>query len=46
MINLWYEESYWGYKNGVLSGPEEVVKNTISALKKENIKYSINEDKY
>ena len=46
MINLWYDESYWAYKNGILSGPEEVVRNTILALEEENIEYSINEDKY
>ena len=37
MINLWYDESYWAYKNGILSGPEEVVRNTILALEEENI---------
>lgn len=46
MINLWYDESYWAYKNGILSGPEEVVRNTILALEEENIEYSINDDKY
>tara|TARA_B100002019_G_scaffold156991_1_gene135183 strand:- start:1810 stop:2682 length:873 start_codon:yes stop_codon:yes gene_type:complete len=46
MINLWYEESYWGYKNGTLSGPEEVVRNTVLALEQENIPYAINEQKY
>ena len=46
MINLWYDESYWAYKNGTLSGPEEVVRNTILALEEENIEYSINDDKY
>ena len=37
MINLWYDESYWAYTGGKLTGPEEVVRNTISALDKENV---------
>lgn len=46
MINLWYEESYWSYTGGRVSGPEKVVKNTIEALKQESIDFSVNEDKY
>ena len=43
MINLWYEESYWGSGR---SGPQRVVTNTVEALKQEHIPYSVNEDKY
>ena len=46
MINLWYEESYWGHACGRVSGPEKVVKNTIDALEQEGIEYAINEDTY
>ena len=46
MINLWFEESYWAYTNGVVSGPEKVVRNFIKSLEQENISYTINEDKY
>ena len=46
MINLWYEESYWGHAGGRVSGPEKVVKNTIDALEQEGIEYAINEDTY
>ena len=46
MINLWYDESYWAYTGGKLTGPEEVVRNTIAALEKENVEFAINEDRY
>ena len=46
MINLWFEESYWAYTNGVVSGPEKVVRNFIKSLEQENVPYIINEDKY
>ena len=46
MINLWYEESYWGHAGGRVSGPEKVVKNTIDALEQEGIDYAINDDTY
>ena len=46
MINLWYEESYWGHAGGRVSGPEKVVESTIDALDQEGIQYSINEDMY
>jgi len=46
MINLWFEESYWSYRNGVVSGPEKVVRNFIKSLEQENVPYSINKDKY
>ena len=43
MINLWYEESYWG---GRLSGPQRVVQNTIESLTQECIPYCKNTDKF
>ena len=46
MINLWFEESYWDYTNGVVSGPEKVVRNFIKSLEHENVPYSINKDEY
>jgi hypothetical protein len=46
MINLWYDESYWSHRNGVVSGPQKVVNNLISSLNQENIIFSINEGKY
>ena len=46
MINLWFEESYWSYTNGVVSGPEKVVRNFIKSLEQENVPYTINNDKY
>ena len=46
MINLWFEESYWAYTNGVVSGPEKVVRNFIKSLEHENVPYSINKDEY
>ena len=42
MINLWYEESYWNYMGGKLSGPEKVVRNLKESLIQENIDFSIN----
>ena len=42
MINLWFEESYWSYTNGVVSGPEKVVRNFIKSLEQENVPYTIN----
>jgi len=46
MINLWYEESYWAHRNGIVSGPEKVVLNLIKSLDQESVPYSINTDKY
>lgn len=46
MINLWYEESYWAHRNGIVSGPEKVVLNLIKSLDQEGVPYSINIDKY
>ena len=43
MINLWYDESYWSHRNGIVSGPQKVVNNLISSLNQENIIFSINE---
>jgi hypothetical protein len=43
MINLYYDESYWG---GKMNGPHKVVSNLIKSLQQEDIKFSINEEKY
>ena len=43
MINLWYEDSYWGNRT---SGPQKVVQNTIEALTQEEIPFSVNSDIY
>ena len=46
MINLWYEESYWGHTGGRLSGPEMVVKNLIKSLDLVGVPYAINDITY
>ena len=46
MINLWYEDSYWAHRQGIVSGPEKVVKNFIKSLDLEGVSYSINQEKY
>ena len=46
MINLWYEENYWGHTGGRLSGPEMVVRKLIKSLDLMNIPYAINENIY
>tara|TARA_R100001443_G_scaffold104300_2_gene112934 strand:+ start:6398 stop:7255 length:858 start_codon:yes stop_codon:yes gene_type:complete len=46
MINLWYEDSYWAHRQGIVSGPEKVVKNFIKSLDLEGIPYSINQERY
>lgn len=43
MINLYYEESYWG---GKMNGPHKVVYNLIKSLEQDNIQFAINEEKY
>jgi len=43
MINLYYEESYWG---GKMNGPHKVVNNLIKSLNQENILFALNEEKY
>lgn len=43
MINLYYEESYWG---GKMNGPHKVVHNLIKSLEQENVPFSVNEEKY
>ena len=43
MINLYFEESFWG--NG-LNGPYKVVNNLIKSLHQENIQFSVNLEKY
>jgi len=45
MLNLFYEESYWGGASR-MNGPQKVVKNLIASLEQENIPYAINEEKY
>ena len=45
MINLFYEESYWGGAQ-TLSGPKKVVDNLKASLEQEKIPYAINEEKY
>ena len=45
MINLFYEESYWGSAQ-TLSGPKKVIDNLKASLDQENIPYAINEEKY
>ena len=45
MINLFYEESYWGSAQ-TLSGPKKVIDNLKASLEQENIPYAINEEKY
>jgi hypothetical protein len=46
MINLWYDESYWAHRNGIVSGPEKVVKNLIKSLDQESVPYAVNCDRY
>ena len=43
MINLYYDESYWG---GKMNGPHKVVFNLIKSLQQEGVQFSINEEKY
>ncbi len=45
MINLFYEESYWGSAQ-TLSGPKKVIDNLKASLEQENVPYAINEEKY
>ena len=45
MINLFYEEGYWGHSK-TLNGPKKVVYNLIEALEQEGVPYAINEEKY
>tara|TARA_Y100001968_G_scaffold242284_1_gene225913 strand:+ start:944 stop:1810 length:867 start_codon:yes stop_codon:yes gene_type:complete len=45
MINLFYEEAYWGSAQ-TLSGPKKVIDNLKASLDQENIPYAINEEKY
>ena len=45
MINLFYEESYWGSAQ-TLSGPKKVIDNLKASLEQENVPYTINEEKY
>ena len=45
MINLFYEEAYWGSAQ-TLSGPKKVINNLKASLDQEKIPYAINEEKY
>ena len=45
MINLFYEESYWGSAK-TMSGPAKVIHNLRESLEQEKIPYAINEEKY
>jgi len=45
MINLFYDEAYWG-GNPRMNGPKKVVVNLLESLKQENITYTVNEEKY
>ena len=45
MINLYYEEAYWGSAQ-TLSGPKKVINNLKASLDQEKIPYAINEEKY
>ena len=45
MINLFYEEAYWGSAK-TLSGPKKVIDNLKASLEQENVPYAINEEKY
>ena len=45
MINLFYEESYWGHTSK-MNGPKKVVYNLIASLEQEGIPYAVNEEKY
>jgi hypothetical protein len=43
MINLYYDESYWG---GKMNGPHKVVSNLIKSLEQENIQFATNNEVY
>ena len=45
MLNLFYEESYWGGASR-MNGPQKVVVNLLKSLDQEKIPYAINEEKY
>ncbi len=45
MINLFYSESYWSGSSR-MNGPKKLVYNLIESLKKQNIDYAVNEEKY
>ena len=45
MINLFYEESYWGHTNN-MNGPKKVVTNLLASLEQEGIPYAVNVEQY
>lgn len=45
MLNLFYEQSYWGGASR-MNGPQKVVVNLLKSLEQEKIPYAINEEKY
>ena len=45
MINLFYEEAYWGHSSR-MNGPKKVVHNLIASLKQEGVPYAVNVEEY
>lgn len=45
MINLFYEEAYWGHTNN-MNGPKKVVNNLLASLDQEGIPYASNVEQY
>ena len=45
MINLFYEESYWGHTSN-MNGPKKVVTNLLASLEQEGIPYAVNVEQY
>lgn len=45
MINLFYEEAYWGHSSR-MNGPKKVVHNLIASLEQEGVSYAVNVEEY
>ena len=45
MINLFYEEAYWGHASR-MNGPKKVVHNLIASLEQEGVPYAVNVEEY
>jgi|TARA_B100001094_G_scaffold327599_1_gene386188 glycosyltransferase involved in cell wall biosynthesis len=45
MINLFYEEAYWGHASR-MNGPKKVVHNLVESLEQEGIPYAVNVEEY
>lgn len=45
MINLFYEEAYWGHTSS-MNGPKKVVNNLLASLEQEGITYAVNDEQY